>query len=179
MIGEPTDQAGATQLAAEDPYQFQFWALGLVGARPAEEKKGSDKGIDGRIYFHDEGSTGTTKQIILSVKGGKTSSPHVRDLIGVLDREKAQIGVLITLQEPTRDMKTEAVKAGFYESPWGKHPKCQILTIAELLKGDRIDAPPIGRWAGDATLKAAPKAKAAESKQESMFDTAPKPKRKG
>jgi DNA modification methylase len=169
VIGEPTDLDGAAQLAADDPYQFQFWALGLVGARPTEEKKGADKGIDGRIYFHDEGSAGKTKQIILSVKGGKTSSPHVRDLLGVLDREKAQIGVLITLQEPTRDMKTEAVKAGFYESAWGKHPRCQILTIAELLDGRGIDAPPIGRYAGDATLKAAPKAKAEAPESPDLF----------
>lgn len=169
VIGEPTDQAGAAQIAADDPYQFQFWALGLVGARPAEEKKGADKGIDGRIYFHDEGATGTTKQIVLSVKGGKTSSPHVRDLLGVLDREKAQIGVLITLQEPTRDMKTEAVKAGFYESPWGKHPRCQVLTIAELLGGAKIDAPPIGRYAADATLKAAPKVKGKGPENAGLF----------
>jgi DNA modification methylase len=180
VVGEPTDQDGAAQLAADDPYQFQFWALGLVGARPAEEKKGADKGIDGRIYFHDEGATGKTKQIIFSVKGGKTSSPHVRDLLGVLDREKAEIGVLITLQEPTRDMKTEAVKAGFYESPWGKHPRCQILTIADLLDGRGIDAPPIGRYAADATLKAAPKVKRAGAEQEDMFGGTPtkKPRRR-
>lgn len=179
VIGEPTDLAGATQLAEDDKFQFQFWALGLVGARPDVEKKGADKGIDGRIYFHDEGAAGKTKQIIISVKGGKTSSPHIRDLIGVLDREKAQIGVLITLQEPTRDMKTEAVSAGFYESPWGKHPRCQILTIAQLLEGAKIDAPPIGRYAGDATLKAAPKAKAKGPENAELFGDAPAPRKRG
>src|SRR5204863_4862084 len=53
VVGEPVSIPDAVALAAADPYQFQWWALGLVGARPVEEKKGADKGIDGRIYFHD------------------------------------------------------------------------------------------------------------------------------
>jgi hypothetical protein len=86
VIGEPTDLAGAGQLAAEDKYQFQWWALGQVGARPAEQKKGADRGIDGRLYFHDDES-GQSKQIIFSVKAGGVSVPQVRDLIGVHPRE--------------------------------------------------------------------------------------------
>ena len=54
VIGEPVDITGAKELAQADPYQFQWWALGLVGARPTEQKKGADQGIDGRLYFHDE-----------------------------------------------------------------------------------------------------------------------------
>ena len=56
VIGEPVSLPDAVKLAQEDPYQFQWWTLGLVGARPVEQKKGADKGIDGRIYFHDEGA---------------------------------------------------------------------------------------------------------------------------
>ena len=74
MVGEPADAPGARSLPSDDPYQFQWWALGLVGARPVEQKKGADKGIDGRIYFH-EGNPMTSKQIILSVKAGATPSP--------------------------------------------------------------------------------------------------------
>ncbi len=76
---------------------------------------------------------------------------HVRDLRGVLDREQAQIGVLISMQEPTgptEPMKTEAASAGFYTSLWNPskpHPKLQILTIKELLDGKRIDMPPPGQ----------------------------------
>ena len=142
VVGEPTKLPDAETLAETDPYQFQWWALGLVGARPADQKKGADKGIDGRIYFHDEHEGGKTKQIILSVKAGKTSAPHVRDLRGVVDREKAAIGVLLTLQEPTKPMRTEAASAGFYDSPWGtRHPHLQILTVGEVLAGKQIDAP--------------------------------------
>jgi DNA modification methylase len=161
VIGEPVSLPDAEMLAQQDPYQFQWWALGLVGARPAEQKKGSDKGIDGRIYFHDD-SDSKTKQVILSVKAGHTNVAHVRDLRGVLDREKAEIGVLISMQEPTGPMQTEAVGAGFYSSPvWGKsYPKLQILTIAELLSGKGIDMPPLKQVA--ATFKKAPKAKGEE-----------------
>ena len=105
VVGEPVSVPDAETLAQSDPYQFQWWALGLVGARPVDQKKGADKGIDGRIYFHDEAESGKTKQIILSVKAGKASVAHVRDLRGVIDREKAVIGVLISLQEPTQPMR--------------------------------------------------------------------------
>ena len=142
VIGEPTTVEGARELAEADKYQFQWWALGLVGARPADQKKGSDHGIDGRLYFHDD-SIGKTKQVILSVKGGHTNVAHVRDLVGVLEREKAEMGVLISLEEATKPMRAEAASAGFYESPWGKHPRVQVLTIEELLAGQGIDMPPI------------------------------------
>lgn len=145
VYGEPTTAEDASALADLDKYQFQFWALGLVGARPAssDERKGADGGIDGRLYFHDEGTGGTSKQIILSVKGGKTDVTHVRDLVGVLDRERAQIGVLISLQEPTKPMRQEAANAGFYRSPWdGKdYARVQLLTVAELLDGRGIQMP--------------------------------------
>lgn len=162
VVGEPTDVAGAEALAASDPYQFQWWALGLVGARPTEEKKGPDKGIDGRLLFHEEFG-GPTKQIIFSVKAGHTGPNHVRDLRGVVDREKAQLGVLLTMEQPTQPMRREAAAAGFYTSPWGKHPVIQIITVAELLEGKEMDCPPIRQTSR--TFKKAPKARRDEGEQ--------------
>jgi DNA modification methylase len=157
-IGEPVSVPDAERLAESDPYQFQWWALGLVGARPVEQKKGADKGIDGRIIFQGD-KPGTFENVILSVKAGKTGSAHVRDLKGVLEREKAAIGVLISMLKPPAQMKTEAVTAGFYESSlWGKkYPKVQLLTVAELLAGKKIEMPPIMQV--QATFKKAPKAR--------------------
>src|SRR6185436_8629311 len=140
VVGEPVSVPDAEVLAASDPYQFQWWTLGLVGARPTEGKKGADKGIDGRIYFHE--GDGTTRQIVISVKAGKLHAPYVRDLRGVIEREKAAMGVLLTLEEPTKAMRAEAASAGFYRSPWGQHPRLQIVPIADLLDGKRLDAPP-------------------------------------
>lgn len=159
VIGEPVDVAGAKALAELDRYQFQYWALGLVGARPtpADQKKGADKGIDGRLYFHDDIERGKVKQAIFSVKSGKSDVSHVRDLRGVIDREKAEIGVLLLMNEPTGPMRTEAASAGFYPSPWGtKHPRLQIMTVGQLLDGQKLDLPPSRDYR---TFKKAPKAK--------------------
>jgi len=159
VVGEPVSLPDAKALAEYDPYQFQWWALGLVGARPIEERKGADKGIDGRLYFHDEADSkkGATKQIILSVKSGKVSVKDVRDLRGVVERENAQIGVLLCMEKPTRDMRRESASAGFYKSHWGTHQKLQILTIEELLAGHKIDYPDIAGV--NVTFRRAQKAK--------------------
>jgi len=165
VIGEPTTLPDAEALATQDKYQFQWWALGLVGARPVEQKKGADQGIDGRLYFHDGDPTGKTKQIIFSVKGGHTDVKDMRDLGHVVNREGAEIGVLITLQEPTRQMNTEATTLGYYKSPgYGSHPRLQILTIAQLLNGKRIDMPAI--TGSNITFRKAPKASKASTVSE-------------
>jgi site-specific DNA-methyltransferase (adenine-specific) len=139
--GTPKDLEGARALAAQDKYQFQYWAVSLVNAVPfGGKKKGADGGIDGHIYFKPDGRT--TEKAIVSVKGGdNVQVSMVRDLAHVVDREKAKIGVFITLAEPTGPMKTEAVKAGFYETEFGKYPKIQILTIKELFDGKKPDIP--------------------------------------
>ena len=165
-VGEPITVTDARELAVTDPYQFQWWALGLVGARPLDQKKGADKGIDGRLYFHDQGSGGDTKQIIFSVKAGKVQVSHVRDLRGVLDREKAAIGVFISLRAATQPMRTEAASAGVYESPWRSHPRLQLLTVEELLSGKRVDMPP---QQASVTFKKAAKAVPSSPEPDSMF----------
>ncbi len=142
VIGEPSDHAGAEALALLDRYQFQWWAVGLVGARPAQDKKkGKDTGIDGNLYFFDDNS-GKVKRIIISVKSGNIKSGDVRDLKGVMEREKAEIGAFITLKPATKDMTKEAITSGYYESPhFGKFPKIQILTIEDILKGKKLEYP--------------------------------------
>ncbi len=144
VVGEPTDFAGAEQLAKDNKYQFQFWALGLLklNARPApaDEKKGPDQGIDGRVSFFD--GDPDPRQVIISVKGGKVSVAQVRDLRGVIDREKAEFGILVSLNEPTPQMRKEAASAGFYKSQYGSHPRLQLMTVGELLEGKTLDLPP-------------------------------------
>lgn len=142
VIGEPVSVPDAEELAHEDPYQFQWWAAGLVGGRLTENKKGADQGIDGRVYFHDDPKPGNTKQVVISVKAGRIPPAHIRELRGVVVRENAAIGVLISMSAPTKPMRVEAASAGHYESPLGtKHPRIQILTIEELLSGKGIDYP--------------------------------------
>lgn len=148
VIGEPEDLSSARQLAKDDRYQFQWWALSLVQAKPLggeggrEGKKGSDKGIDGVLNFMDE--KGKVQRVLVQVKSGNVKSGDIRDLRGVVEREEAAIGVFITLGESSRDMKTEAASAGFYHSNlWQKdYPRIQILTIEDLLNGKGIEMTP-------------------------------------
>ena len=150
IIGEPQDVGAAKQLAQDDRYQFQWWALSLIRAKPlgGQEgsktgKKGSDKGIDGVITFIDD-AYAKPKRVLVQVKSGHVKSGDIRDLVGTVQRENAAMGVFITLETPTREMITEAVSAGYYESPgWNqKYPRIQIRTIAELLRGTKVEMPP-------------------------------------
>ncbi|MHB8544272.1 MAG: DNA methyltransferase [Leptospirales bacterium] len=133
--GVPKDFEGAEDLARRDKYQFQWWACSLVNAQPYQGKrKGSDTGIDGLI-FPLEDPDEAPKKIIVSVKGGEhVGSAMIRDLKGVVEREKAIIGLFVTLSEPTKDMLKEASSAGFHEVGSMQYPKIQILTIKGLLE---------------------------------------------
>ena len=132
--------AGARNLAARDKYQFQWWAVSLVDAVPhAGKKKGADGGIDGKIYFRS--SAKTVETAIVSVKGGAIGVKDIRELANVVDREKAKIGIFISLEPHTQPMIKEAAGAGLYEGLTGKVPKLQLLTIDELLDGKRPKIP--------------------------------------
>ena len=136
--GTPKDLEGARDLSLRDKYQFQWWACSLVNAQPYQgKKKGADGGIDGLIYFNDDGKM--PKKIVVSVKGGdNVNVAMVRDLAHVVEREKAEIGLFVTLADATRPMREEAIKTGYYESPitGTSFPKLQILSIAGLMAGN-------------------------------------------
>jgi hypothetical protein len=129
----------------------------LVDARPyGGKKKGADGGIDGILFFRSDKDK--TEKALVSVKGGgNVGVGMVRDLIAVVEREKAAVGVLITLALPTRPMESEAAAAGFFESPFEAVPKIQIITLAELFHGIR---PRIPRIDTAATFRAAVREKA-------------------
>lgn len=135
--GTPKDLEGAKDLANRDKYQFQWWACSLVNAQPYKGKtKGADSGIDGQIFFTDvEKGKPTIKKIIVSVKGGgNVGAAMVRDLVGTVQRTKAEIGLFVTLTPPTKPMEKEAAAAGFYRAGNGReYPHIQILTIEDLL----------------------------------------------
>ena len=162
--GQPTDFAGAKQLAENDKFQFQHWALSLIGARPLKEGegKGADHGVDGLLYFYETERTDIPgrvmeeplprsepvhrEKIIVQVKGGGVNRGDVATLLGDVENQKAAGGVLITLEKPSKQMRTEAADAGRYSSKlWHEkdYPRIQILTVEGLLNGtERVDAPP-------------------------------------
>ena len=139
--GTPQDLKGARDLARRDKYQFQWWAVSLIDAQPyGGKKKGADGGIDGLIYFRGDGKA--TERAVVSVKGGdNVGVPMVRDLKGVMDRERAPIGVFLTLTEPTRPMEREAAAAGFLTQGDRQYPRLQIITIQQALRGQKPAIP--------------------------------------
>lgn len=150
VVGQPEDLEGAKELAEKDKYGFQWWVLPLIGAKAfgseagkREGKKGADGGIDGNIVFTDDNS-GKAKRVVVSVKGGHVNVSHIRDLGHVVEREKAAIGVYLTLEPPTKPMIEEAAKAGFYHSDrWNRdYPRLQILTVQDILNGKTVQMPP-------------------------------------
>ena len=141
--GTPTDLEGATELADRDKYEFQYWACSLVNAQPyGGRKKGADGGIDGLIYFQD--SNDVANKVVVSVKSGHNISVQmIRDLRGVIERERASIALFVTLAEPTKPMMDEALKAGFYKPNRDvKFPKIQILTVEGLINNSERAAYP-------------------------------------
>lgn len=135
VIGVPRDLTSAIALAGQDRYQFQFWALSLIDAHPIQgNKKGADKGIDGYVFFLDQ--NGDMRKIIVQVKSGHVSVSMVRDLIGTMKREKADLGTFITLENPTKPMIEEALSCGFFdpETYGSKYPQVQILRVEDLLE---------------------------------------------
>jgi len=128
--------SGARALAEQDRFQFQYWAMSLVSARPyIDKKRGADSGRDTVINSNnDKDKIG---KAIVQVKSGKVSVKDIRELKAVVEREKAQMGIFITLEEPTKPMQEEALQWGYYTCPITKRnfPKLQIITLKELLEG--------------------------------------------
>ena len=161
VVGVPQDVESARALAVESEhdgrYQFEYWALGLVDARPSNRgRRGADSGIDGYINFFDDNS-GKAKRIIVQVKSGRVRRDMIATLKGDMAREDAEIGIFITLEPPTGPMEQEAIAAGIYTPehyPDHRYPRLQILTIADLLSGVQADYP---RFAPEATLPRAPR----------------------
>jgi len=154
VIGEPADATSAAALAELNRHQFEWWALGMVDAAPAQDKKkGADRGVDGVLYFQEK-DDGPYHKVIVQVKSGHVGAKEVRELEGTRQQEKAEIAALLTLKPPTRPMR-EAVPADYYVSalfPELRFPRLQILTIAELFGGRQLEYP---RWVPPKTFKQA------------------------
>ncbi len=148
VIGTPNDLASAQKLAADEPHQFQYWITQAVDGQPYQGgRKGADRGIDGYLYFtgHDR----KTEAAIISVKAGRNVGvAMVRDLKGVIEREKSPIGIFICAVNPTREMEREAAAAGVYEAADGRtYPRLQIFTLAEYFQRLRPKVPLLDRQA--------------------------------
>ncbi len=144
VLGIPRDIGGAQALFHHSPFDFERWAVSLIGAQPNEKQVG-DKGKDGVARFFTD-TKGGVGQMIVSVKGGKNVAPaFVQELSGAILRHKAEMGVLITMATPTRGVLEEVNHSGTYQWPANQatFPRIQVLTIDQLLSGQRPRTPPL------------------------------------
>jgi len=141
LRGIPRDLAGAAALFARSPFEFERWCVMLLDGAPNEKQVG-DKGVDGVVKFllDNKGSSG---QILVSVKGGAANPGHVRDLVGTVRSQNAQMGIFICMKEATKGMRDAANHSGLYKHPGdGKtYPQVQLVTIEQLLRDDRPKMP--------------------------------------
>ncbi len=175
VVGVPQDigsaRALATQSGQEGRFQFEYWALGLVDARPGNNRRrGADAGVDGYINFFDDNS-GKAKTVLVQVKSGHVQRNVIATLKGDMEREKAEMGLLVTLEPPTRPMEQEAAAAGFYvpeHFPDQGFPRVQIATIEDILNSNGPRVPRLG-LADAPTFRRAPRRRRAEGEARRML----------
>ena len=175
VVGVPQDIESARALALESGqdgrYQFEYWALGLVDARPGHDRRrGADAGVDGYVNFFDDES-GKAKTVLVQVKSGHVQRNIIATLKGDMEREQAEMGLLVTLEPPSRPMRQEADAAGFYvpeHFPDRQFPRVQIATIEELLNGQGPDVPRLG-LADAPTFRRAARHRRSEGRSQRML----------
>ena len=145
--GIPRDMASAVALAHrrddKTRKEFEKWAVLTYSRNQARinEKKGADAGIDGIAYFLiDKGVNG---KAIFQVKSGGANRATLATLNSDRLREKAEFGILLTMDPPTKAMRDEIAAAGRYRHPMldRQDDRLQVVTVADLLRGDRLDLP--------------------------------------
>lgn len=167
MIWRPRDMEAAKAFAAEQPFQFQDWAVEKLGGVPTKRRAG-DRGVDGKCYFKDDlagPANQSTRQIVISVKGGKLTPAFVRELQGAVDGQRAAMGVLLTLNEPSKQMVSDAARYSFYHCTQGTFPCIQIITIKNILDGERLKLPQL------MYMESAKKVAAVTAEQRALFET--------
>ncbi len=148
LDGIPKDMESARALANKKDdrlrKEFEKWAILTYSDNRAiiNEKKGADKGIDGIAYFLS--SQTDTEKIVFQVKSGKVGRTDIAAFITDTNSENAQIGIFLTLEEPTQPMRQAAMSAGNYEHKlMGRsYNRIQIVTIKEIIEEKkRLDMP--------------------------------------
>lgn len=144
ITGIPKSIEGATDLWERDKYQFQKWAVEMVDGFVTAQKT-RDGGVDGRIYFPTEDDD-VLKAMKLEVKGGKrVSIESLRALAGIIDEEDYPIGGFITLKTLSHLQKQNfedfCRKKGTVDIYGVPYPRLQLLSVEEILAGDRFETP--------------------------------------
>jgi len=138
--GMPSDFSSAMKLASENPYNFEAWAITRVpGLRP-NTKRGSDGGTDGRGRLAGDPSDWGSRLVLAQVKGVKMFQlSALRDFMHVIDRDKAALGVFITLHRVnSRDAHAEAAGAGQIHLEGNWFPRMQLWSIEQFFDDPQV-----------------------------------------
>ncbi|MER9412913.1 MULTISPECIES: DNA methyltransferase [unclassified Mesorhizobium] len=172
IFGRPRDANDARALAGRDWLEFQKWAVFSLGGIP-KDRPGADGGIDGIIRYHRVGIEQPNRAVV-SVKGGlHVGVDAIHKLKSVVQREGAEIGVLVCLDPPTPAMVKEAASERDVGPASKRVAKLQILTVDMLFRTNPVDLPGMIDMpeAGRQSVSAAPKKsrKRAEGQTEMLF----------
>ncbi len=149
IFGFPKDIASAKSLATNEDkgrLKFQDWIIEFMLSGVNNPKKTADGGWDGHMTF----AMGKKKEIVLiEVKSGHVNVKNLREFIHVINAQKAAIGVFVCFHEHvTTPMEREAKQQGYYTPEDGiigmyhtQFPKIQILTVEQILNGERVKMP--------------------------------------
>ncbi len=141
--GIPADFAGAAQLAKDNPQHFEIWALNCAsqGFAPNEVQTG-DHGIDGRGYMITQPDGMDTKLVLAQVKGGKFQLGQLRDFLWTIEREKAAMGIFITLHPVTsRNAQAEAQHLGNVTVGTETYPRVQLWSLTAYFENEKLHLP--------------------------------------
>ena len=143
--GVPRDVEGAHDLWKRSPYQFQKWAVEQVDGF-VTAKQTADGGIDGRLYFaHPEHKD--LQSMVIEVKGGASVNiSDVRALGDVLRRDSALLAGLIVMDVSpgkTKNFGALMAEAGDLDVLGVKYPRMQMLTVAQIVAGERFQTPSV------------------------------------
>ena len=148
MRGTPDSVAEARSLARQDPFEFEKWVCGYIGAEgmfrePGE--RGADGGVDGVLKFFPirEGKKVKPEYAIVQVKGGRVSADNVKALHETVRRYEATAGVMVCFADQLGTVENQRVKATFKDA-WGSYPVIQGFSVESLLSDGQLDLPLYG-----------------------------------
>jgi len=141
--GTPTDEQSAIELWKQNPNAFQDWWLTEFEVFSTTfGTKGADKGIDGIAQYLTDPKTQNVIRAAFQVKGGvHIQSKDIDALLGAMDKHKCELGVFLTIAEPTKPMLDTIASSGFIEIPGFKIPRLQILTLEDYFKNKLLKLP--------------------------------------
>ena len=150
LNGIPRDLESARLLALKKDdrvrKEFEKWAVLTYSRHYAQinTKKGADGGVDGTQYFPTKFGSDEVGKVMYQVKSGKVGRRDIAQLHGDMMTQGAQLGVFITLEEPTEPMRVQAQSAGTYQLELMQKslPVISIVTAREIVEaGARLLLP--------------------------------------